>query len=87
MENNNQNGEAQDWGSGEDNQRIERHPAYRGDRHFYRVVAWSLSAVVILSMLGSLCLAYLDKNIPEAIIALGSTALGALAGVLVGSKR
>jgi hypothetical protein len=31
-------------------------------------------------------LTYLDKNIPEAIVALGSTAVGALAGVLAGSK-
>ncbi len=61
MENNSQNGEIEDWGSGEDNQRIERHPAYRSDRYFYRVIALSLSVVVILSMVGSLWLAYLIK--------------------------
>jgi hypothetical protein len=52
MENNPQSVESQDWGSGEDGQYIERHPAYKSDRHFYRVVAWSLSAIVILSMVG-----------------------------------
>ncbi|ETR67996.1 MAG: hypothetical protein OMM_10982 [Candidatus Magnetoglobus multicellularis str. Araruama] len=86
MENNPQSVESQDWGSVEDGQYIEIHPAYKSDRHFYRVVAWSLSAIVILSMMGSLWLTYLDKNIPEAIVALGSTAVGALAGVLAGSK-
>lgn len=84
------NHEPNDWGSSEDGgaPAVKRSgPAYENDQHFYRVVAWSLSITVILSMLGSLGLAYLGKSIPESILALGSTAVGALAGVLVGSKR
>jgi hypothetical protein len=84
------NHDTNDWGSAEDegSPAIKRSgPAYESDQHFYRVVAWSLSITVILSMLGSLGLASLDKSVPDPIIALGSTAVGALAGVLVGSKR
>lgn len=84
------NPDPNDWGSAEDegSPAIKRSgPAYESDQHFYRVVAWSLSITVILSMLGSLGLASFDKSVPDPIIALGSTAVGALAGVLVGSKR
>jgi len=48
----------------------------------HRIVVSSLSAVVILAGAGSVALAALDKETPQAVTALGYTALGALAGML-----
>jgi hypothetical protein len=48
----------------------------------HRIVVGSLSAVVILAAAGSVILAALDKETPQAVTALGYTALGALAGML-----
>ncbi len=56
------------------------------DQSFYRIVAWALSIVVILTIVGGLWLASDGKDIPAAIIALDSTAVGALVGVLAGTK-
>ena len=57
-------------------------PAYLSDRHFYRVVVWSLAGVVFVSLIGSIVLVCLGREIEASIIALGSTAVGALAGVI-----
>jgi hypothetical protein len=48
----------------------------------HRIVVGSLSAMVILAGGGSVALAALDKETPQAVTALGYTALGALAGML-----
>ena len=42
---------------------------------------------MVLSLIGSIGLASYDKDIPEAIIALGSAAIGVLAGVLTVNRR
>ncbi len=83
------NDSSDDWGSAE-----ERHldplkygPAYLGDRHFYRVVAWSLAGIAGLALIGSIVLAAYDKDIPEFVVAIGSTAVGALASVLMANRR
>ena len=78
-----------DWGEPDETDFLEYNPdpAYFGDRHFYRVIGWGLVAVVVLSLIGSIGLAAYDKDIPEAIIALGSAAIGALAGVLTVNRR
>ena len=77
-----------DWGSsdssdGED--KIRSAPAYESDQFFYRVVAVSLGAAVLLSVLGSVSLAFCGKE-NEALLAIGSAAVGALAGVLAGRR-
>lgn len=57
-------------------------PAYITDRWVYRAVVVILGIVIITSAIGALILS--DK-IPDSLIALGSTAIGALAGLLAPS--
>ena len=74
-----------DWGSSpekEENVVPVYAPAYLSDRHFYRVVVYSLALVIAVSLIGSIVLVYCGKEIEASIIALGSTAVGALAGVI-----
>ncbi len=76
------------WGDNNEEPEIKTQfqPAYTNDKPFYRIVAIALSAVVVLTIIGAIWLASNNKEIPDAIIALGSTAVGALAGVLAGSS-
>ena len=62
-------------------------PAYYNDPVFYRIVGGTLCLVVVASMIGMFFLAGNSIKIPEGIIAVASTAVGALAGVLAGSRR
>ena len=77
------------WGSAEEDRTdpVRYGPAFLGDRHFYRVVAWSLASLAGLALIGSIVLAALDKDIPDFIVAIGSTAIGALASVLMANRR
>jgi hypothetical protein len=77
----------EDWGSVEDSKRLGSSPAYLGDRHFYRVAIWALSSLAVLALVGSIVLFALHKDVPEAVVAVGSTAVGALAGVLMVNRR
>ena len=65
-----------DWGSVAESPSglLRSGPAYLRDRFFYRVV-------------GAIVLAAYDKTVPDFVVALGSTAIGALAGVLVADRR
>jgi hypothetical protein len=58
--------------------------AMEGDKWVYRLVVLSLGLVVILSVAGSIFLAATkgDNAIPDIMTALGSAAVGALAGLL-----
>ena len=80
---------SEDWGSVEELQDapLEPGPVYLQDRFFYRVVVCSLASVPLVALIGSIILIACDKSIPDSIVALGSTAVGALASVLVGSRR
>ena len=49
----------------------------------YRMVVFSLGLTVLLALIGGVILALLGKTIPEVLVALGSAAIGALAGLLV----
>ena len=62
-------------------------PAFWRDRWFYRVVAWSLAVIAGIALIGAITLAAYDKPVPDSVVALGSTAIGALAGVLVADRR
>ncbi len=53
------------------------------DPWIYRSVVGFLGLIAMMGMGGSLYLALVEKSAPEGVIALGSTALGALAGLLV----
>jgi hypothetical protein len=83
------NDSSDDWGSAEERQTdpLKYDPAYLSDRYFYRVVAWSLAGLAGLALIGTIFLAAYDKEIPDFIVAIGSTAVGALAGVLMANRR
>jgi uncharacterized integral membrane protein len=60
-------------------------PAYYGDRCVYRITVAVLGLAVILVVIAQFALAYRFANaaeIPDGIIAIGSAAIGALAGLL-----
>jgi len=52
------------------------------DVWIYRMVVGALGLGVLVGMVGSIILALAGKPIPEVIVALGSGAIGALAGLL-----
>jgi hypothetical protein len=55
----------------------------QSDVWIYRIVVFALGTLSIMALVGDMALAFYGKQIPEGVIALGSTALGALAGLLV----
>lgn len=55
---------------------------WKTDKEFYRSVLYILGAAVILATLGGLGLSAFDKDIPQFIVAIGTTALGGVAGIL-----
>lgn len=77
------------WGSAEESRTdaLKYGPAYFSDRHFYRVVAWALASLAGLALIGAIILAVYDKDIPDFVVAIGSTAIGALASVLMANRR
>ena len=54
------------------------------DVWIYRIVVGALSLVAVLSMAGAIVVAVgtSDTQVPDAVVALGSAAVGALAGLL-----
>ena len=56
------------------------------NRSVYLTVVWMLGAVSIISLAGIIGLSYIGKEIPQAIIALGSVAIGALGSLFTHSK-
>ena len=64
-------------------------PVYISDVLIYRIVVTVLGATVLLTVVGGLGLAFLGSpnnyKIPPELIALGSAAVGALAGLLAPS--
>jgi hypothetical protein len=67
-------------------------PVIQTDRWIYRMVVGFLGATVLMTVAGGFCLAILSVyrshdsnpsfNLPDGLIALGSAAVGALAGLL-----
>jgi hypothetical protein len=57
-------------------------PAYTGDTWFYRIVVIGLAAVAVIAAVGYIVL---KGPIPEALVALGSAAVGAMAGLFAPS--
>ena len=79
----------QDWGDPDASPEPRMSPArlaYETDPVFFRIVGRMLGAAILLSVVGSIVLAACGKNVPEALVAIGSGAVGALAGVLA-SRR
>lgn len=65
----------------------DRQLAYEGDERFYRIVAYSLGVAISLSIVCSLIAVLYGESVPNGITAIGSGAVGALAGVFTASKR
>jgi hypothetical protein len=60
-------------------------PALQTDRWIYRIVVSVLGLVVLAAIIGAILLGYQWITIPETLTALGSAAVGALAGLLAPS--
>ena len=60
-------------------------PIYKSDKLIYRIVVIALAILVLTTAIGAIILQSINKSIPDAVVALGSTALGALAGLLAPS--
>lgn len=53
-------------------------PVFMKDKLFYRVAVFSLGITVITTAASIVCLTFYDKELPGALIALGSGCAGAL---------
>lgn len=65
-------------------------PAYYGDRFVYRTVVIALAVAVVLTVLGGILTAWsttkdAPKELPGAVVAIGSASVGAMAGLLAPS--
>ena len=61
--------------------------AYERDQMFYRMVVVSLGAAISLSIICSMVAVVCTGSVPDGITAIGSGAVGALAGVFTASRR
>ncbi len=61
--------------------------AYRGDARFYRIIAYSLGIAISLSIVCSLVAVLCGNAVPNGITAIGSAAVGALAGIFTATSR
>ena len=53
----------------------------------YKIVVIALAALGVLTVVGGVALAGVDKALPESVIVLGSVAVGALAGMVAPTSR
>jgi hypothetical protein len=60
-------------------------PALQSDPWIYRIVVSVLGLVVLVAMIGAILFGYEKITIPETLTAIGSAAVGALAGLLAPS--
>ncbi len=58
---------------------------YKDDKLVYRIAVGVLGALAILAAIGSIILVSIDKTTPEALVALGAAAVGALVGLFAPS--
>lgn len=55
------------------------------DRWTMRIVVAALAALGVIIVLGGISLTFVGRDVPEALIAIGSGAVGALGGILTRS--
>jgi hypothetical protein len=89
--------EALDWNSPSPNETngeeetertpISTTPIYHSDKRFYQIVVWFLGLTMLTCTLGAIALAFSNKEIPDIVVAIGSAAIGALAGLFAPSQR
>ncbi len=87
MDRNNSN-TIDDWGSSQNSLPWQTRTLHitKENRTIYLVVAYALAATTIISMLGIIGLTAFGKEIPGALIALGSVAVGALGSLFTHTK-
>lgn len=61
------------------------HPAYYGDVWVYRLIVGALGLLTLIAAVGGIMLVAGGKTAPDILVALGSAAVGALAGLLAPS--
>jgi hypothetical protein len=81
------NKSADDWGS-VPNHYPQPRTLYvtKENKSIYLIVALALAATIVLSVIGIIVLGLYGKEIPSALIALGSVAVGALGSVFTHNK-
>ena len=57
-------------------------PPLQTDVWIYRIVVLALGLAVLISLLGGIAIVLVGKSVPDIMVALGSAAVGALAGLL-----
>ena len=57
-------------------------PDQATDPLIYRIVVVALASIGMLTLIGALVLAFFSRSMPEGALVLGSTAVGAMAGLL-----
>ena len=62
-------------------------PIYKSDRNFYRVTVWFLGLTALLSVAGTIVVVLFGKDAPQGVTAIGSAAVGALAGVFTATAK
>ena len=60
-------------------------PAYIGDKVIYRMVVGALGLALLIAAVGGIVIVMSDRTPPDMLVALGSAAVGALAGLLAPS--
>ena len=61
-------------------------PAYYEDETFYRLALMILGSIILVTLVGTIYLAAIAIAIPEGLIAIGSTAVGAFVGLFASSN-
>ena len=59
--------------------------AFEGDVWIYRIVVITLSLAVLVSLTAGIILTLNEKTTPDAVVVIGSAAVGAMAGLLAPS--
>lgn len=55
--------------------------------NIYLIVVIALAALGVLSVIGGIALAFVERSMPESVIVLGSVVVGALAGMVAPNAR
>lgn len=82
------NNSPDDWGSANVRQNFQPRTLHitKENKSIYLTVVWMLGITVFLSMAGIIGLSFLKLDVPQALIALGSVAVGALGSLFTHSK-
>ena len=77
-----------DWGSANSGHHFQPKTLHitKENKSVYLTVVWMLGLTVFFSMGGIIGLSFLAKEVPQALIALGSVAVGALGSLFTHSK-